>query len=107
MHVAVDEAGSHQEPAGIDGVAGFPWVQMLLQCDDLAAAKADVPRIVQALGGIDHPAVVDQKVIFHGSWCSPPEKAVQGLQTAWSPDLQIDLSNGFKKSILLYHAWTH
>ena len=68
VHVAVDEAGSHQETPGIHGLAGFPRVQVLPQRNDLAAPQTDVPPIVQPMGGVDRPAVADQKVIFHGSW---------------------------------------
>ena len=101
MHVAVDEGGSHQESPRIDGVAGFQRVQILPQCNNLAAPQADVPWIVQALGRIDHPAVADQKVVFHGSWCLRLGMALAMLQSGWNPGQRICLTESGHP---FYHA---
>ena len=97
-------AGSHQEPPGIDAFSGVPLVQILPQFDDLAGPQADVPRIVQPLGGVDRPAVANQKVIFHYSRCLPLGACRVGAAIGIEPRpgkriCQMDSGDPF------YHAW--
>ena len=62
MDVQIDEAGSDDEPAGVEFFVGVA-ASFIGQCDfgDTAIAQKDIHRRVDLRGGIDEVAAFDQE----------------------------------------------
>src|SRR4051812_4354824 len=65
MGVDVDQAGGNIKSPGADRAPRLRLRQRRPDLDDLAAGNADILLADDAGSGIEHVAVLDQKVVFH------------------------------------------
>src|SRR5437764_9376836 len=62
----VDQPGGDVEAASADRAPGFVFRDRRCDRGDLAAADRDIEAALEPGGGIEHLAVPDQQVVFHG-----------------------------------------
>src|SRR5260370_11203540 len=65
MGMRVDEAGRHDQVAGVDGLAGA--IADLANFGKASAGNRDVGAIARRAGAVNHHPVADQRVIRHAS----------------------------------------